>query len=51
MLLLCIVDGLSLVFAVVFLKWRSDINMLQVEKRMMMMMTMTIKRDVVTITK
>ena len=49
MLLLCIVDGLSLVFAVVFLKWRSDINMLQVEMRMMMMMMMmmmTIKRDV-----
>ena len=30
MLLLCTVDALSLVFAVVFLKCRSDINMLQV---------------------
>ena len=30
MLLLCTVDALSLVFAVVFLKCRSNINMLQV---------------------
>ena len=34
MLILIMVDGLSLAFAVVFLKCRSDINMLQVAKRM-----------------
>ena len=34
MLLLCTVDALSLVFAVVFLKCRSNINMLQVMKNL-----------------